>query len=204
MTKRFRKKPVEVEAVQWTGENRDEVRAFVGDSVQLTFGATTLLLWSGTVHPGGFVIRNPKAPSEVFVRSEAEFQATYEPADQGLDGDGLEDFDADDLRLIHHAVSMGIDLYDAVEEGDGVPKDAPLYGKRDRLAELARRIDHLANCAPASTQPVVDPRSITITISREGAETFVGPSSGAAAMGHQEIHEAIEAALDSKEKGTER
>lgn len=88
--KRFRKKAIEVEAVQWTGENREEVEAFVGDSTQLTFGATTLLLWSGTVYPGGFVIRNPKAPDKVFVRSASEFEATYEPAPASLHKDGGE------------------------------------------------------------------------------------------------------------------
>lgn len=56
---------------------------------------------------------------------------------------------AEDWRLLHHATSMAITLYDAVEEESGVPAHAPLYGKRDRLVELARRIDHEANCGGA-------------------------------------------------------
>lgn len=30
---RYRKKPVEIEAVQWTGENLKEIRLFVGESL---------------------------------------------------------------------------------------------------------------------------------------------------------------------------
>lgn len=30
---RYRKKPVEIEAVQWTGENLEEIKAFVGESL---------------------------------------------------------------------------------------------------------------------------------------------------------------------------
>jgi hypothetical protein len=58
---------------------------------------------------------------------------------------------ADDYRLLHHAVSMAVTLYDAVEEEGGVPSNAPLYGKRDRLIELARRIDHEANHRPSAS-----------------------------------------------------
>lgn len=57
---------------------------------------------------------------------------------------------AEDFRVLHHAVSMAITLYDSVEAESGVPSHAPLYGKRDRLVELARRIDHEANHRPAT------------------------------------------------------
>lgn len=33
MIMKVRKKPVEVEAVQWTGENLEEIKAFVGESL---------------------------------------------------------------------------------------------------------------------------------------------------------------------------
>lgn len=52
----------------------------------------------------------------------------------------------EDVRLLHLAASMAVDLYDAVEQDGGVPANAPLYGKRDRLVELARQLDHEANC----------------------------------------------------------
>ena len=31
---KYKKKPVEIEAIQWTGKNLDEVIAFVGDSLE--------------------------------------------------------------------------------------------------------------------------------------------------------------------------
>jgi hypothetical protein len=52
----------------------------------------------------------------------------------------------EDAQLAHDAVGMAVTIYDAVEAESGVPKDAPLYGKRDRMVELARRFDHEANC----------------------------------------------------------
>jgi hypothetical protein len=52
----------------------------------------------------------------------------------------------EDAQLAHDAVGMAVTLYDAVDSESGVPSDAPLYGKRDRLVELARRFDHEANC----------------------------------------------------------
>ena len=33
MVKNYRKKPVVIEALQWTGDNPEEVREFVGDSL---------------------------------------------------------------------------------------------------------------------------------------------------------------------------
>ena len=56
----------------------------------------------------------------------------------------------DDVRLLNAGLSMAIQIYDAVEEDGGVPAHAPLYGKRDRLAELARQCDHVANCGAAT------------------------------------------------------
>ncbi|HET9198209.1 MAG TPA: hypothetical protein VFN92_08165 [Solirubrobacterales bacterium] len=64
--------------------------------------------------------------------------------------------DVEDLRTLHAAVSLAITLYDAVDEEGGVPTDAPLHGKRERLAELARLLDHEANCrnGAAGAHPV--------------------------------------------------
>lgn len=64
--------------------------------------------------------------------------------------------EVEDLRTLHAALSLAITLYDAVDEDGGVPADAPLHGKRDRLVELARLLDHEANCVPlpSATHPV--------------------------------------------------
>jgi hypothetical protein len=51
----------------------------------------------------------------------------------------------DEARAAHHALATTISLMDQV--GD-VPPDAPLYGWRDGLAALARRLDHEINHAP--------------------------------------------------------
>jgi hypothetical protein len=55
-------------------------------------------------------------------------------------------FSREDFQLLHDATAIVVTLYDALEKEEGVPRDAPLYGKRDRLAQLARRLDHEANC----------------------------------------------------------
>jgi hypothetical protein len=55
--------------------------------------------------------------------------------------------EVEDVRLLRRGIALAVELYDGVErEGAGVPPHAPLYGKRDRLVELARQLDHTANC----------------------------------------------------------
>lgn len=61
----------------------------------------------------------------------------------------------DDWRILHQGVSLAIELYDSVEKESGVPVHAPLYGKRDRLLELARGLDHTAR--HGLTQPDPQP-----------------------------------------------
>lgn len=91
---RFRKKPVVVEAVPWTGENAAEVKAFVGvrDNGESRFllpaeitGAWTEAhvydelheTWV-TVFVGQWVIRGIKG--EFYPCAADVFEATYEPA----------------------------------------------------------------------------------------------------------------------------
>jgi hypothetical protein len=56
----------------------------------------------------------------------------------------------DEALAVWHVLGMGVDLMDAVNE---IPRDAPLFGKRDELVALARRLDHEIHCAPASAVP---------------------------------------------------
>jgi len=35
MIKKYKKKPVAIEALQWTGDNKDEIKEFVGDKMYL-------------------------------------------------------------------------------------------------------------------------------------------------------------------------
>lgn len=74
---RFRKKQVEVEAIQWTGENREEVAAFVGD--RGTVAATTVSLWTGTALTGDYIVRSEEGGWRVY--SPEVFEATCEPVD---------------------------------------------------------------------------------------------------------------------------
>jgi hypothetical protein len=92
---RFRKKPVEVEAVQWTGDNADEIKAFVGvrDNGECRFltpdeitGAWTEAhvydelhdTWV-TVYTGQWVIKGVKG--EFYPCAEDVFAETYEPVE---------------------------------------------------------------------------------------------------------------------------
>ncbi len=52
--------------------------------------------------------------------------------------------ESDEARAVHHALKTTISLMDQV---GAIPPEAPLYGWRDRLADLARRLDHEINDA---------------------------------------------------------
>lgn len=81
---RFRKRPVEVEAVQWLGTNGAEVGGFLGISPEVDFpchpriGIQTL---EGVMYaePGDWVIRGVKG--EFYPCKPDIFEATYEEVD---------------------------------------------------------------------------------------------------------------------------
>lgn len=54
--------------------------------------------------------------------------------------------DALEARALWHAACTTVTLMDEV--GD-IPTHAPLYGQRDRLMDVARRLDHEINHEPA-------------------------------------------------------
>jgi hypothetical protein len=97
---KFRKKPVEVEAVRWTGENTNEVLDFTGDAyfdpipeenrgdlsdpdataaVFDKLHSTWVLLYNGD-----WVIRGVQG--ELYPCRADVFEATYEPVEVGTDG----------------------------------------------------------------------------------------------------------------------
>ncbi len=56
-----------------------------------------------------------------------------------------------EARAVWHVLGMGVDLMDAVN--DEIPSSAPLFGKRDELVALARRLDHEINhSVPAGSE----------------------------------------------------
>ena len=76
----FRKKPVVIEAIQWTGENADEVGAFFGNK-ELHFGLHgerwSILTLEGTMEAdcGDWIIKGVKG--EFYPCKPDIFEATY-------------------------------------------------------------------------------------------------------------------------------
>jgi mRNA degradation ribonuclease J1/J2 len=58
--RKIRKLPVEVEAVQYTGKNQDEVKAFVGANGSIKSKEAIVLKGGATVHIGDFIIKGMK------------------------------------------------------------------------------------------------------------------------------------------------
>ena len=81
MPKKYRKKPVVIEAVQFTGDNHEEVGHFAGLSASLQGREGKLVIdtTEGTmaVSPGDYVIRGAKG--EFYPCKPDVFEATYEP-----------------------------------------------------------------------------------------------------------------------------
>lgn len=78
MIQRYRKKPVVISAVQWTGQNWHEIRDFVGDDAFLRQGLLTIHTLEGDMHAsiGDYVIRGVKG--EFYPCRGDIFEATYE------------------------------------------------------------------------------------------------------------------------------
>lgn len=77
MIMRVRKKPVEVEAVQWTGENLEEIREFCGDKLQFVFSSIYINTLEGShrVSLGDYVIKGVKG--EFYPCKPDIFETTY-------------------------------------------------------------------------------------------------------------------------------
>ena len=78
MIARYRKKPVEVEAVQWTGENWQEIKDFAGSDVSFD-GRLYVFTLEGTlkVDIGDYIIKGVKG--EFYPCKPDVFEKTYEP-----------------------------------------------------------------------------------------------------------------------------
>lgn len=78
---KFRKKPVVIEAVQWTGKNSNEVLHFMCPELEPDAEATvdTIKTLEGELHVsiGDWIIRGVKG--EVYPCKPDIFEATYEP-----------------------------------------------------------------------------------------------------------------------------
>lgn len=80
---KFRKKPVEVEAVQWTGENVGEIKSFAGLDVSVQYYdlPPTLRIYTlegvMTAKPGDWIIKGVQG--ELYPCKPDVFEKTYEP-----------------------------------------------------------------------------------------------------------------------------
>lgn len=77
---KYRKKPVVIEAVQWTGNNRDELVRFMG-VVGFTGGNPTISTMEGelTASVGDWIIKGVKG--EFYPCKPDIFAATYDPVE---------------------------------------------------------------------------------------------------------------------------
>ena len=83
MANRYRKWPVVIEAVQWTGENGDEVKAFTGLNVvpgELGIGTLKAYTLQGfcVLKPGEWLVRDATGRYLPPMKPD-DFEATYEP-----------------------------------------------------------------------------------------------------------------------------
>jgi len=81
--KKYRKLPVEVEAIQWTGGNTEEIRAFCGDNLHEETGepqTLTIRTLEGLhmASVGDYIIKG--IAGEFYPCKPDIFEATYEPA----------------------------------------------------------------------------------------------------------------------------
>lgn len=78
---RFRKKPVEVDAVQWRGDNYDEVRLFAKNKVQRVNHLLVIDTLEGQMQaqPGDWIIRGVQG--EYYPIKPSIFESTYEPVE---------------------------------------------------------------------------------------------------------------------------
>lgn len=80
MTKRYRKKPVVIEAVRWTGENAPEISEFTGRDISelIVGGALYIATLEGVHHAsvGDFIIKGVQG--EFYPCKPDIFEQTYE------------------------------------------------------------------------------------------------------------------------------
>lgn len=82
---RYRKRPLEIEAVQWTGENVNELISFAGDMIYICEGREKIEIVVKTLHGteitnhGDFIIKGIKG--EFYPCQQEIFKLTYEKTD---------------------------------------------------------------------------------------------------------------------------
>lgn len=168
MTKRFRKKPdtTEVEAVQWDGseESAREIEAWSEGAMFLrdddpdyaaVLAYDTMRGQPRCAYVGHWIVRGHQFEDEYSSLSSDEFEANYEPADQGQGGGGLEGrIVAEIARLRRNAEGA---RKNARETDDDENNKAflEIAGQSERNALGLEVLLH-GDGSTSSTQPVVD------------------------------------------------
>ena len=142
--KRYRKKPIEIEAVQWTGSNLEEIKSFVGESLQYDIVDAAWKVGKGVpcVHvviktlegdhvcsEGDYIIKGIKG--ELYPCKPDIFAATYEDPS----ADVAPKSEVEQLRLENQILSQNADT--AFQDGLNEAQD--LYAEQIR-SEVAREI----------------------------------------------------------------
>ena len=78
MVKRYKKKPVEIEAIQFTGDNYKEVEEFVGQSLYISYGMVAIPTLEGIMRckVNNYVIKGVRG--EFYPCDREIFEETYE------------------------------------------------------------------------------------------------------------------------------
>lgn len=76
---KYRKKPVVIEALQWTGDNRDEIKAWSGATDWYYRPELVIPTLEGNMsaYPGDWIIKGVKG--EFYPCKPDIFEATYDP-----------------------------------------------------------------------------------------------------------------------------
>ena len=79
MTSEYRKKPVEIEAIQYTGDNKQEILEYCNTTTLSIFQDLKIYTLEGEeiVRPGDYIIKGVKG--EFYPCHEGTFIRTYDP-----------------------------------------------------------------------------------------------------------------------------
>ena len=140
MADKYRKKPDVVEAVQWDGQNREEIKTFVGESLDAAWsvgGYCFIDTLEGKMNAarGDWIIRGVKG--EFYPCKPDIFEATYEPADAPVSVDAR-------LAALTEALEAGREfqgIFDSImaDENDGefsIYTDAELHNANVKFRVL--------------------------------------------------------------------
>lgn len=84
MIKKYIKNPIPIEALQWNGDNKDEVLSFIGESAEIRGGSLYIKTLEGDMLAtiGSYIIKGVNG--EFYPCREDIFEKTYEEVSTGV------------------------------------------------------------------------------------------------------------------------